>query len=214
MENIEVLGAQIVNELMGADAGGLTPQFGINAAAELLNRGVTTYEQKEAAKKEAANQAAALARALATDISWANAEVMLEQANTSKDAQKISAASSLRQSAETNAMSARIGLSDDSERKRQQAADDMAKQSAEKSFAQPGNAGLAAAMRAWQKVSSARGLGAGGALTRYTGGGGGSFLDAMKKKYAGIPLAGWLVGVPVITFGLWKLVKSLRKGRK
>jgi hypothetical protein len=33
----------------------------------------------------------------------------------------------------------------------------------------------------------------------------------MKKKYAGIPLGGWLVGVPVVTTGIILLIRALRR---
>jgi hypothetical protein len=216
-QNIEVLGAQIVSEMMGADAGGLTPQFGINAAAELLNRGVATYEQKEAEKKSAAAQQVALANALSADISWANAEVMLDQANQTKDPQKIMAAQALDSQAAGAAMTAGAALNADSSAKRVKQAQDMAKQAAEKSLADSKNAGLASAMRAWQKVASAaiqqtsQMPGGDMALARTRGAGGGSFMDAMRSKFLGIPVGGWLIGVPALGIGGTLLFKALRR---
>jgi hypothetical protein len=221
--NYEVLGAQIVRELMGeAPIVGAGPQLdaqaGISAAAELISRGVNTYQAKEDAKKSAAAQQVATANALSADISWANAEVMLETANNSKDPQKIMAAQSLASTAAAGAMSAGMSLSTEAAAKRISAANEMAKQAAEKSYANPKNVGLAAAMRAWQKVSAAAMQQTsqlpGGSnaleLARLSGGGGG-FLDAMKKKYAGIPLGGWLIGVPVTGGLIALIVKALRR---
>ena len=222
-QNIEVLGQQIVGEMIAAErtavgAGpGLDAQFGINAAAELLNRGVNTYQAKEEEKKNQAAQKVALANALAADVSWANAEVMLEQANLSKDPQKIMAAQSLAGSAASAAMSAGAGLSADSSAARVKAANDMAKQAAERSFADPKNAGLSAAMRAWQKVATAAaqqtsGMPGGDAALARVGAGGG-FMAAMRKRYLGVPLGGWLVGVPVAGGLIALVVKALRKRR-
>lgn len=215
-QQIEVLGAQIVRELSSPVVGAgptLDAGFGINTAAELLNRGVNTYQAQEDAKKSAAAQAAGLAKAISADVSWANAEVMFTQAQQSKDSQKIAAAQSIAGSAQAAAMSAGAGLNADSQAKRQQAANDMARQAAEKSFAQPGNAGLAAAMNAWQKVAAAisSGMGSGGGMVPYRGGGGGGFMEAMGKRYGGIPLGGWLIGTPIVGFGLWKLFKAIRR---
>ena len=217
--NYEVLGAQIVSEMMGADPAkpGFDAAFGINAAAELLSRGVNTYQNQEDAKKNKAANEAALARALQADVGWANAEVMLAQANQSKDPQKIAAAQAICQNAQSASMVAGSGLSPESMAKRLDTANDMAKQAAEKSFATPSNPGFAAAMQAWQKVASAVSMltaqapGGSMALELAKQRGGSSFLDAMKKKYAGVPLGGWLIGVPVAGGLIALIVRALRR---
>jgi hypothetical protein len=138
----EILGAKIVSELTGADpapAGGLNAQFGINAAAELLTRGLATAEAKSAEKKSAAASEAATNKALSADVNWANAEVMLETANLSKDPQKIAAAQSLQMSAMAAAQSAGAGLTPDGAAKRIETANAMAKQAAEASLADSKN---------------------------------------------------------------------------
>lgn len=206
---IEVLGAQIVQEL-GADPG-LTPQYGINAAAELLSRGIATHQAQQEAKKTAEAQKVALARSLSADISWANSELMVSSAQIAKDPQKIAAAQALAANAEGNAATAAAALNAEGAAERLRKANEMAQQALERSLATPGNPALADAARAWSKVAAAaRQSGGGGALALFKGGGGG-FMEAMRKRYLGVPLGGWLIGVPVGVGAITLIVKALRR---
>ena len=219
----EILGAQIVNEVTGippvVGAGpGLDPQFGINAAAELISRGISTHQAKEEAKQKSAATAAQLERAIAADVAWANAEVMLETASASKDPQKIAAAQSLASSSQSAAAIVGIGLAPEASAQRITKAQDTAKKAAEASYADPKNLGKAAAMRAWQKVASAvvtstaQAPGGEQAL-QLANVGGTSFLDVMRRRYGGVPVWGWAVGGLGLTFGLTLFIRALRKRR-
>ena len=221
MNAYELLGQQMVSEVMGQTPPakpGFDAQFGINAAAELLSRGIATHENKEAAKKAAADSKSAGDRAIQADVAWANAEVMLETANLSKDPQKIAAAQFLVQNAQQTSMAATMGMPTDALARRISAANDAAKKAAEASYGSPANAGLKAAMNAWAKIAAAVSSFAaqqpGGALALQQAGQGGSFLDFMKRKYGGVPVWGWTVGGAGAATGLILLVKSLRKGRR
>ena len=218
MDAYELLGQQMVNEVMGADAPpakpGFDAQFGINAAAELLSRGIATHENKEAAKKAAADTKAAGDRAIQADVAWANAEVMLETASNQKDPQKIMAAQMLAQSAQQAALSAGIGMPTEALARRISAANDAAKKAAEASYAASSNPGLKAAMNAWAKVAAAvstqAAQSAAGNQALILASGGGNFLT---KKYGPLPLWGWgVAGLGTATV-LGLVVKMLRKGR-
>ena len=220
--NVEVIGAQIVNEMVGEEAKrpGFDAQFGINAAAELLSRGVNTYQNQEETKKRDALEKTSIANALQADVAWANAEVMLEQANKSKDEQKIAAASVLASSMASAASGAGAALSPVGAAKRISSANDMAKQAAERSFAAPQNVGLAAAMRAWQKVAAAAASqtasmpGGSTALELARQGSGG--LGFLSRRVGPFSVGGWLIAVPAGGVGLWGLVKLFKMmfGRK
>lgn len=218
MNAYDLLGQQMVNEVMGQAPPakpGFDAQFGINAAAELLSRGIATHENKQAAQKAAAESKAAGDRAIQADVSWANAEIMLETANLSKDPQKILSAQALVQSAQQNAINASYGLPTDALARRISTANDMAKKAAEASYEDSGNAGKAAAMRAWAKISAAVSAFAaqspGGALALQQVGRGSSFLDFMKRKYGGVPVWGWTVGGLGVATGLSLVIRAMRK---
>lgn len=203
MDAYEILGRQIVNEVMGADAFDLSSL--VSAAAELSQKGIATYEQHKAGEKTKAEQSAALAKAIAADAAWANAEQMVEL--TKGDA----AASALQASASQEAMSAGAGLSADSTSKRVAAANKAAKEAAQDSLAHPQDKGKSALMRAWQKVASRAAVSpmsdSGGGF-HGKGSGGTSFF---MTKHAGIPTWGWLAGGAVVTTGLILLLRSKRK---
>lgn len=229
MESYELLGHQIVNELMGqaapaaaAKPGTFDPTFLINAAAELAQGGANAYQSSQNA--DAARKAAATAsqHAIASDIAWANAEQMLDIANQSKDPTKIAPAQALATSMQAASMAAGAGLSADAVAARVQAAQTAATNAASASVAAPSDIAKASMVRAWQKVASQviSGSTSGAALTpaqaaanaaaisKLGGHGGSSFLT---KMYGGVPLYGLVLGGMGILVGGVLLVKALRK---
>lgn len=226
MESYELLGNQIVHELLGdaapaAKPGSFDPTFLINAASELAQGGANAYQSSQNA--DAAKKAAATAsqHAITSDISWANAEQMLDITNQSKDPAKIAPAQALATSAQAASMTAGVGLSPDAVATRVAAAQTAATNAAQASLATPSDIAKAAMMRAWQKVAAqvisgsttgaatpAQAAANAAAIAKLGGHGGSSFLTAM---YGGVPLWGILLGGTGILVGGVLLVKALRK---
>lgn len=210
-EDYEVLGEQIVNDLMGAGAG-LDSGFLVSAASELAARGVNTYQEKQAADKVKADAQ----KAISADNVWASAEANADIASQGKDAQKITTTRALADAAARDADVAASGLTPDGVTMRCAAANASAKLAAENSSAATKDVAKAALMRAWQKIaakcsSSASGS---GALSAFGGGGAGGGSSFLTKMHAGIPTYGWILGGGVVLTGGILLIKSLRKKRR
>lgn len=204
MNAYEILGRVPVKDIRDVvGANGFDMSALASMAAELSQRGAAAYEQHEASQKDTAAQSAGLARAIAADAAWANAEAVLEIASKSGDANRIAAATALQAGASSEAMNAGAGLDAGSTSRRMAAASQASKNAASESLANPADATKAAMMRGWQKVASRSALSplSGGAMR---GGAGGSFLT---KVHAGIPMWGWLAGGAFVATGLVLLLR-------
>jgi hypothetical protein len=228
MMEFDVIGRQALAELLGDSApaggssGGLDATFLSNAAAELLNRGVQTEQNKKTAQASSKNDADTLSKAQSADGNWAAALVALDQAQQGKDAQAISAATVLSQSAQSQVLTVGTGLSDAGKKKRLQSAQDNAQRAASDSLNSPSDKVKMAKMKAWQQVASTVAALAGGAaalpgmpgadsaIDKHGGGHGGSFLT---RNYAGVPAWGWGVGGAGILTGLIMLIRHFKKGK-
>lgn len=204
--NYEVLGDQVLGDLIGTelvgegDSGGLSAQYGISAAAELLSRGIKTYEDKQAAEKKRAEDAKKLDEAVRADVAWANAETTLEQADASaKEAARVVA-----QTAMQRALAAGAGLSPELQKERAHRVQSAAMQAAEKATKSPGNKSLQAAMRAWQRVAATVATGA--PLAPYSpeaaAAAAASTGNFFTRQYGGVPVWGWAAGGAVVLTGL------------
>lgn len=212
-------GSMVVSEVMGAaPMGGFDSTFLINAAGELAQRGVSTYEQKQAADKAKAQGTAQTSRAIAADGAWASAEQMLDLSRQSGDVQKIAAATAMAQSADAAADAAGNGLPADGVAKRVANAQAAMNQAAQASLSNPKDAPAAALMRAWQKVAARAGVSSsgdaggggssgGGALSHMGLGSGPSFFT---RSYAGVPVWGWGLGGLAVVGGLTFLLMRRR----
>lgn len=220
----------LMDEVLGDDAaaksggggggGGFDWSMLIPATAEIAQKGIQTYQAKEQAGKQSAEDKAKLDKAIQADAAWANAEAVLDLANSAKDASKIAAAQTLQQSAYAQAMAAGAGLSPASAGKRTAADQQAASDAAQDALSNPKDLAKQAKMRAWQKVVAVASAAAQptpadqAAAAKYSrehGGGGGSFLT---KYHAGVPMWGWLVGGTVGVTGLGLLIRSLLKKKR
>lgn len=211
-DEMEILGAQVVRELVGADGGGLDLNFALNAAGEVAQRGVNMYQQEEAKKKADAAAAAALTRALAADVAWADAEEMLDLVKKSGDAQRIAAAQSIAQAADAAAMQAGAGMPQSAIDKRVSAAQENATKAAREALS---DANKQSKMRAWQKVAARAGF---GGMSMSPSGKGGLSRSASSgnfftRQYGGVPVWGWGLGAAGVLTGTILLVRALRKRR-
>jgi len=218
-DNYEILGRQIVNELVGdaGKPGAFDPSFLINAAAEITERGVQYKQDQDAASKAAKDVAARTQRAITADAAWAGAEATLDLAQQSGNAQQIASAQALAQAAAASALASGVGLPQDAIDKRVAAAQDGAKKAAQDSLSAPSDAAKAAKMRAWQKVaisaasapatpspaSTAMVPAGGGGHMRAAGGG----ENIFTKSYGGVPGWGWALGGAGVLTGLILLLR-------
>lgn len=214
---LEILGDQILAEVSGDDgpSTGFNPDFLINAAAELTKRGVSEYQTREANEKTKKDSAAALARAIAADANWANAEALLDIATQSKDASRIAPAKALQQSAQQAARNAGASLSSDGQNQRISAAQSAADKAATEALGAPSDTLKQARMRAWQKVVTA-------AMVSNAPASKGGDADIIPSKQHGsgnflmkaagpLPVWGWgVVGLTALA-GVGVLVKLIRK---
>lgn len=222
MDPYSVLGDVIVKEATtggpfvvgagGFGGGGFDSSFLINAAAELAQRGVNTYETGEAEKKSSAATAAQLTKAISADANWASAEAMLDLANQGRDVARIAPAQALQSAAMSNAMSVGSGLPADAAAKRAAAAQEAANKAAQDALSNSKDTLKQATSRAWQKVAQAVASGggsSGGPLAHFGGkGGGGNWLT---KQFGPMKTWQWgLTGVGVVV-GAIVVVKLLRR---
>jgi len=216
MSDYDVLGKQIVSELesaeiLGASFGGFDVASLFNAAGEIVNKGIDYKQSQDAAAKTKADQGTALAKAIAADAAWANAEQVLDIANQSKDANRIAAAQALQQSDSSEAMNAGTSQDSDSTSKRVEAAQNALNNASQNSVSNPNDKAKAALVRAWQKVVSRAAVapsGGGNPLSHFGGSGGTSWFT---KVHGGIPTWGWMAGGAVTLTGLILLIRALRK---
>ncbi len=204
MSEFEVLGNVVAAEAVGED-GGLNAQFGINAASELLSRGVATYEKKKADDEAKRNDETKLQNAIAADVAWANAETML---NLAQPAQKPSA-QVVAQSAMSTALAAGSGLSDASAQKRLASAQKAASDAAKSSYADSKSQAKSAAMKSWQKIAATLASGGGSSSSSSK-----SLVPSMANLHKGlgnIPTWGWVAGGVVVAGGLYLIVRAMRK---
>jgi len=205
MSGIEYeVGDRVWDELMGAD--GLDAQFGVNAASELLSRGLATYDKQKASEETAAK----LDQAKAADVAWAEAEERLNLALQSKppDAARVEAAQVLAQTMSQAAASTGMGLPPDATAKRCAAAQAAVAAAAKAAGKDPSKL---ARVKAWQKVAAACSSGTSlqpGAGAHHAPSSQPSFFT---KVHAGLPTWGWMVGGAAILTGGVLLIRALRK---
>ncbi len=188
-----------------------------NVLSEMVNKGVNIYKtqeeegkKKEAEKKSAIDVDMRTRQSIAADAAWAGAEANLDLAVNSpvKDAQRISAAQVLVQSAKSKALSVGSGLPSTATQKRIDTVQSSAQRAAEESFSAPQDMAKAAKMRAWQKVSSAVSDLSLSPVIKQSYGGGSSFLS---QSYKGIPMWGWGLGGAAVLVGGIMFIKSMKK---
>lgn len=212
MDPFEILGQTIVNQATGrrviGDGGfgsgsGFDSSFLINAASELAQRGVNTYEDEQKKQKAQADAQAQLAKAITADANWASAEAMLDLANQAKDPSRIAPAQALQSSAASKAASVGVGLPTDAVAKRVAAAQDAANKAAQDALASPKDTLKQATMRAWQKVAAQAGALSAGPLAPSGGThGGGHHGNWLTKQWGPMPVWGWgLTAVGVVGVG-------------
>lgn len=194
----EVLGARVAEEL-GGDDGGLNAQTGITAAAELLSRGVATYQKSDADKKTAADAGKAADKAIASDSAWADAEELA--IISPKDAARRAIADA----AAASSAQAGIGLPQAAADKRCIAAKAAVVAATKAASA---DTSKLPRLKAWQKVSAVACAGApaaAAAADEKARGAGGNFLSRYGTTIA---LVGG--GVVVLT-GVFLLIRSMKK---
>lgn len=203
----------ILGELIGDGPGaGFDSSFLINAASELAQRGVNTYQDDQKKKKSAAEVAVQLQKAISADATWASAEQMLDLAKGDK--QRVAAAQLLQQQAMQAAAQVGMGLPADAAQKRVQAANDAAAKAAQAALVSPGDPVKQASMRAWQKVAAqvpslSVALAPSGAGAMSFGGHGGG--NILTKVVGGLPVWGWgAIGIGATT-AIVVIVKALKK---
>jgi hypothetical protein len=188
-DGYQLLGETIVREVMGVD---FDPTFLLKAATEATEGGLKYKQQKDAEEHAKRDADAAVAKAIAADAAWANAEA---NAIVSKGLPTAAAAETLASTAAAGAMAAGAALSTEGAARRADAARSAATKAAEEAVSAPNDKGKQARMQAWSKVAAAASLGGlasgGGGTFTPRGGGEPSFLE---KRYAGIPGWGWGLG--------------------
>lgn len=194
--------AEAPADILG-DAG--TSGLAISALAELAQRGVQTYDDKQKSDKTQAAASSVLDKSTAADSAWANAE---QAAELSGDATMRAQAQTAMQAADT----AGAALTGDQPAKRLAAVQAAAKQSAAVTKAQPKDATRAAKAHAWAKI-----------LAHLTGDVSASTDGSAKEKegkskpgfftakHAGLPTYAWIGGGVVLTSGLLFLLLRRRK---
>jgi hypothetical protein len=202
---MDVLGEQVLGEISGFDWGGA-----VKGVFNVAETGVQQYQSDEDKKKAAAADAAALAKAIAADAEWANAEANLELAAGDPTAQ--SAAKTMADKKRADAQAAGVSLSSDATQKRCQTAHDQYNQAATAVSGAPSDIAKQAKFHAWKKVSDACGTpSSGGGSGLSPSGGGTNFLTQVK---GGLPVWGWtLIGVGGVT-ALVLVIRAMAKGRK
>lgn len=199
-DELEILGNQIAYEMLGAS---VDPPLVISSISEVANTGARAYETQQAKDRAEANAKAQLEKAIAADAEWATAEAVLEVAKKSGDAQRISAAQIPAQIAQQSASMAGQGLTPETVRKRVE----NAQKNASMAIASSDSTKFERAA-AWQKVANAASLGSFGFGGGVPQGQSASLPGFLTRKYAGVPVWGWAIGVVIAGAGAYLLLRK------